>query len=58
MSLQARARLFVTPVPCWAPIGLEEEQQLIDVRLLSSGKSIDVNSNHAIASLVPLTIAV
>jgi flavin reductase (DIM6/NTAB) family NADH-FMN oxidoreductase RutF len=58
MRLPASVRLVVSAVPCWAPIGFAEEQQLIDVRLESSGKSIDVNSNHSIASLVPLTIAV
>jgi flavin reductase (DIM6/NTAB) family NADH-FMN oxidoreductase RutF len=58
MSLPAPVRLIVTKVPCWAPIGLADEQQLIDVRLRTSGNSIDVSSNHVIASLVPLTIAV
>ena len=51
-------RRFVAPIPCWAPIGLAGEQQIIDVRLRSGRQSIDVNANHVIASLVPLTIAI
>lgn len=58
MNLKAWVRLAAAPVPCWAPIGLAGDQQLIDVRLRSSGHSVDVNSNHVIVSLVPLTIAV
>jgi flavin reductase (DIM6/NTAB) family NADH-FMN oxidoreductase RutF len=58
MKLRALQKLLTVSVPCWAPVGLADEQQLIDVRLRSSGESIDVNSNHVIASLVPLTIAV
>jgi flavin reductase (DIM6/NTAB) family NADH-FMN oxidoreductase RutF len=58
MNLRALPRLIAAPIPCWAPIGIPEEQQLIDVRLRSSGNSVDVNSNHVIVSLVPLTIAV
>jgi flavin reductase (DIM6/NTAB) family NADH-FMN oxidoreductase RutF len=58
MNLRASVRALATPIPCWAPIGLAEEQQLIDVRVRSSGNTIDVDSNHVIAALVPLTIAV
>jgi flavin reductase (DIM6/NTAB) family NADH-FMN oxidoreductase RutF len=58
MNLQASVRLLAKPIPCWAPIGLAEGQRLIDVSVHSSGISLDVTANHAIASLVPLTVAV
>jgi len=52
------ARLLAARIPCWAPIGLPEGRQLVDVVLRSAGSSIDVTFNHVIVSLVPLTIAV
>lgn len=58
MTLRELARLLSTRIPCWAPIGLPDGEQLVDVVLRSAGSSIDVNSNHVIVSLVPLTIAV
>lgn len=58
MSLRESVRLVTRRISCWAPIGLTDEQQLIDVRLHAAGSSIDVNSNNVIVSLVPLTIAI
>lgn len=58
MNLRASLRLVAKRVPSWAPIGLADEPALIDVSLRWAGNSIDVNSNHVIAALVPLTIAV
>lgn len=58
MNLRASLRLVANRVPSWAPIGLSDEPPLIDVWLRSAGHATCVNSNHVIAALVPLTIAV
>jgi flavin reductase (DIM6/NTAB) family NADH-FMN oxidoreductase RutF len=58
MNLTSTLSRYAGPIPCWAPIGLPEEQQLVDVMLDSWDGSIDVTSNHVVASLAPLIVAV
>ena len=58
MSIRAWSRLLVKPIPQWAPIGLQQEQRLIDVSLRAAGDPLDIDANHVIVSLAPLTIAI
>jgi flavin reductase (DIM6/NTAB) family NADH-FMN oxidoreductase RutF len=58
MKPRSWARLLAKPIPQWAPIGLQQDQQLIDVWLRAAGDPVDIDANHVIVSLAPLTIAV
>jgi flavin reductase (DIM6/NTAB) family NADH-FMN oxidoreductase RutF len=58
MNPRAWARLLVKPIPQWAPIGLPQEQRLVDVWLRGAGEPVDIEGNHVVVSLAPLTIAV
>ena len=58
MNATSLLRLATAALPEWAPVGLHAGQELVDVRLRANGTCTDVNGNHVIASLVPLTIAI
>ena len=46
------------PTRQWVPIGIPEEQRLVDVRLQARGFERDVTRDHVIVSLRPLLIGV
>jgi hypothetical protein len=50
--------LAIAPLPEWAPVGLLDGRELVNVRLRAHGRTLDVDRNHVIASLVPLTVAI
>lgn len=58
MSLKSVARRVLGPLPQWAAVAVVAPQDAISVSLEQPGRSIDVTTNHTIASLKPLTVAI
>ena len=58
MSLKSAIKPWLRPLPQWAAVGIECPQSAISVLLEWNGQSFDVTTNHTIASLRPLTVAI
>lgn len=58
MSLKSAVKPWLRPLPQWAAVGIEHPQQAISVSLEWSGYSGDATTNHTIASLRPLAVAI
>jgi flavin reductase (DIM6/NTAB) family NADH-FMN oxidoreductase RutF len=58
VSLKSAVKPWLRPLPQWAAVGIEYPQQAISVSLEWNGHSVDATTNHTIASLRPLALAI